>query len=693
MEEPAEDLFSFHLAESFLEPYKTRRVPWGFTDAAGNSLGEITFLRTYSRLKVDSRKERWWECCKRVIQGMYSIQKDHCLANRLPWDEQKAQLAAQDAFERMFTFKWTPPGRGLWMMGTPLVMRDRNSAALQNCAFISTADMTYEDPTGPFAFLMEASMLGIGVGFDTKGAAKNFRIYSPHDTITYVVPDTREGWVELMTRTLEAYLKPNCPRPIPDVRNVRDAGQPIKTFGGTAAGPGPLLKLYHHLVDLLEGRAGEFGPVYLTTQDILDICNMIGICVVAGNVRRSAELAMGSIHDKDFLLAKDFSQYDEDGNVTYQGSRDYRSEWGWMSNNSVEVNVGDDLSSIVDGIALNGEPGVIWMDLARAYGRLGDPKNDKDWRLGGFNPCVEQGLESGECCTLVETYISNHETLEDYTKTLKVAYLYAKTVTLLPTHWPKTNAIMQRNRRIGTGMSGISDFADNRGWTDLREWMDTGYNAVQHYDEIYSEWLCVRESIKTTTVKPSGSVSLLAGVSPGVHWGPGGEYFDRGVTFSGIDPLAYLCEQAGYKLENSVVTPGSVFVQFPIHSKAKRNDKQVSLFEKAHLASEAQRLWSDNSVSVTLSFNAQTESQDVGLVLRTFEGKLKTASFLPQGNKTYLQMPYQQITQEEYEDAELRLMRIDLEPIYQGLGLEAIGEAYCTTDSCEVPTLKIEAGA
>jgi ribonucleotide reductase alpha subunit len=109
-----------------------------------------------------------------------------------------------------------------------------------------------------------------------------------------------------------------------------------------------------------------------------------------------------------------------------------------MSNNSVMVNVGTDFSKIVDGIILNGEPGVIWEDVSKAYGRLGDPINNKDHRIMGYNPCAEQSLESYEMCTLVETYLNRHESKEDYLRTLKFAYLYAKTVTLLPTHWEET---------------------------------------------------------------------------------------------------------------------------------------------------------------------------------------------------------------------------------------------------------------
>jgi len=122
---------SFRLTEDFLKDYRNKKVPWGYKDAAGNSVGEITFLRTYSRLKEDGTKETWTDVCQRVIEGMYSLQKDHCKTNRLPWNDSRAQASAKEAFDRLFNLKWTPPGRGLWVMGTPLVNELKNSAALQ----------------------------------------------------------------------------------------------------------------------------------------------------------------------------------------------------------------------------------------------------------------------------------------------------------------------------------------------------------------------------------------------------------------------------------------------------------------------------------------------------------------------------------------------------------------------------------
>jgi ribonucleoside-triphosphate reductase (thioredoxin) len=674
-------LFSFKLTEDFVNSYKDKPVPWGYKDAAGNSVGEITFLRTYSRLKADGTKETWTEVCERVINGMYSLQKDHAKTNRLPWNDAKAQSSAKEAYDRLWNLKWTPPGRGLWVMGTPIVNVDRNSAALQNCAFVSTESMTKLNPAKPFAFLMEASMLGVGVGFDDKGADKEFTIYEPQpDTDPIVIPDTREGWVESVTTLINSFLKPDCKAPVFDYKEIRPAGTPIKTFGGTAAGHEPLEKLHNHIRRIFKGRVSE----KLNRKDIADIGNLIGVCVVSGNVRRSAELLIGRIDDADFLNLKNAEAFPD------RNSYDPKNPgWAWMSNNSVSVEVGQDLSPIIDGIARNGEPGVIWMDVTRKYGRLADPINNKDWRAQGYNPCAEQSLESFECCTLVETYLNRHDSLDDFKRTLKFAYLYAKTVTLLPTHWEETNAIMQRNRRIGTSISGVANFADNRGLPELRAWMDAGYEIIKNYDQSYSEWLGIRESIKMTTVKPSGTVSILAGESPGVHWPVGGKYFLRAIRFANSDPMLPLFKMAMYRVEPAAESPDTTSVVFfPVKSGAVRSEKDVSIYEKMALAATAQRYWSDNSVSVTISFDPETEAKHIGTVLHMYDGQLKTVSFLPSGNTVYPQMPYTQITEEEYEQAIMTLFPIDFSGVYAGMAADAIGESYCTTDACEVKLIK-----
>ena len=673
----SESVFSFRLSEEFVNKYQSIPAPFGFSDAGSNSLGEITFIRTYSRVKEDGTKERWHEVCRRVIECMYSVQKNHAKDNRLPWNDNKAQKSAQEAFQRMFELKWTPPGRGLWAFGTPMTMEKRNSASLQNCAMVSTRDLDRNDPGALFAWVMDALMLGIGVGFDTLGQDKQMSIYAPTEPANiYEIPDTREGWVESVRLLINSFLRQNQSSQLFNYDLIRPLGALIKGFGGVASGPAPLIDLHTRIRNVIGSRAGEA----LDSRAIVDIINLIGTCVVSGNVRRSATLALGTPEDNGFINLKNPEVFPERNSYDPE-----KPGWAWMSNNSISATIGTKYEDYVDLIADNGEPGFIWLDVAREYGRLADAPDYKDARIMGFNPCAEQPLESYELCTLVEVHLNRHESKEDFLKTLKFAYLYGKTVTLMPTHWPVTNGIMQRNRRIGTSLTGIAAFADEYGLPTTREWMDEGYSKIRHYDHQYSEWLCVRESVRVTTVKPSGSVSLLSGATPGVHWGPGGEFYLRAIRFGDQDPMLHLFKAAGYKIEQDIVSANTSVVYFPVASGHRRAEKQVSLFEKIGLAATAQKYWSDNGVSVTLSFDKETEKQFVAPALNMYEGQLKAVSFLPMGNKTYPQQPYTEISREEYNSYVGTIGKIDWSAIYDGVeNLEAEGEAYCSTDACEI---------
>ena len=671
------DVFSFRFSDDFVNKYIEIEPPFGFKDAGGNSLGEITFVRTYSRVKDDGTKERWYEVCKRVIEGMYSVQKNHAKENRLPWNDYKAQKSAQEAYDRMFNLKWTPPGRGLWAFGTSMTMEKKNSASLQNCAMVSTRDIDRNDPGSLFAWVMDALMLGIGVGFDTVGQEKDLSIYSPTEPASiYEIPDTREGWVESVRLLLNSFLRANQPIQEFNYDLIRPLGAPIKGFGGVASGPKPLIDLHTMIRKVIGSRAGE----KFDSRAIVDIVNLIGTCVVSGNVRRSATLALGSPNDKDFINLKNSEVFPDRNSFDSENPG-----WAWMSNNSISAEVGTHYEDYVDLIADNGEPGFIWLDVARNYGRLADPADGKDYRVMGFNPCAEQPLESYELCTLVEVHLNRHTDKEDFMRTLKFAYLYGKTVTLLPTHWQITNGIMQRNRRIGTSLTGIASFTDINGMPTTREWMDEGYKKIRHYDKQYSEWLCVRESIRVTTVKPSGSVSLLSGASPGVHWSVGGEYFLRAIRFGNTDPMLHLFKAAGYKIEDDLVSANTTVVYFPVSSGHPRSEKDVSLFEKIGLAATTQKYWSDNGVSVTLSFDKETETKHIAPALHMYEGQLKAVSFLPMGNHTYPQQPYTQITKEEYDAYVGKVAHINFDAIYDGIeNLDSVGEMYCTTDYCEI---------
>jgi ribonucleoside-triphosphate reductase len=411
---------SFSLSDEFIEQYKTREIPWGFNIGGGNTLGELTYLSKYSRIKADGKKERWHECCRRVIEGMYSILKDHCVYNKTPWNEAKAQRSAKDAYERMFVFKWLPPGRGLWMMGTEYVHKNRNSAALQSCAFLSTEKLSshsFYEATLPFERLMEMSMLGVGVGMDTRGAGK-ITIQEPKkEAWLYIIEDSREGWANSTAHLIASFFLPNQRTVMFDYSLIRPAGEPIRSFGGIAPGPAQLMKLHYRIRQLFIGRAGT----KISSTDIADLANLIGKTVVSGGVRRTAEIIFGESSDKEFINLKNWEINPE---------RNGPDGWGHLSNNSIFAEVGENYNYLIPNIIENGEPGFAYLNLARAYGRLVDPPNYKDKKVMGNNPCMEQPLENNELCCLVETFPFRNDSLEDYINTLKVAYLYGKAVTL-----------------------------------------------------------------------------------------------------------------------------------------------------------------------------------------------------------------------------------------------------------------------
>lgn len=1047
---------SFRLTDAFISPFKSRRVDFGFPAGGNVTLGEITWYTKYSLKKRNGTKERFWEGCRRVIEGVYSIQKDHCRIMRLPWDEEQAQTSAQEAFARLFQGKWTPPGRGLWKMGTFFVNGLRNSAALQNCAFLSTKDIK-ENPTKPFMRLMEMCMLGIGVGFDTLGEGQ-IKLHQPRQNGNHpiIVDDSREGWVESTGLLLESYFKPKKKVVVFDYSQIRDAGSDILGFGGTSAGPKPLIALHERIREAFDFRSGQ----YISETDIVNVMNFIGKGVQAANVRSSAEIAISHSASQEFLDLKNpfvnperlgFMKGPDGGPLVGPDGMWVNRPgggWGFTSNNSIIARVGEtDYDDVLTRGLERGEvPGLLWLDVARQNGRVGEP-NLRDTKVQGVNPCVtgdtliattdgpvradylvgrgqvslvvhgeahpttpegffctgtkpvyllrtkeghsikltadhkvltldgfveaqelssgdrvclsrdneivkadkedesfrngwlvgslvgdghfhtiseaaklqfwgeekhvlldyalnglraldpsdpyndrrtgtdvpdrdmvtvsskglaylasemcdegknldirtigvpamvragflagifdadgsvqgdhkkgvsvrlsssridhlhvvqamllslginstvyldrrpagerllpdgkggqalyfceaqhelvvskdnlvrfnervgfvtpskqekltalldgytrdpykdvftatfdelvylgaekvydctvpsisrfsangiivhncgEQFLEDNECCTLAESYPTRHANLADYLRTLKFVYLYAKTVTLLPTHWPETNAVMRRNHRIGTGMTGLAMFIEQRGWSELRAWQNQGYAELKKWDAIYSDWLCVRESIRMATIKPSGSVSLLWGVTPGAHWPIVGGDYVRTMRFTIHEKIVGLLEAAGFKIEPNVQNPelGRV-AYFPATGPKVKSDKDVSIWQKVSLAAECQRNWSDNAVSVTATFRPE-EAAELPDLVRVFEGKLKSLSFMPvvDGEAPFQQMPYSKVSEAEFAELRANITHMDWDAMYDDPdSLEAAGELYCSNDSCEL---------
>ena len=620
----------FKLSENFISKYKRKKAPFGF-----NGLGELVYMRTYSRIKENGKNERWWETVQRVVEGTYSMQKEWIESHQLGWNAWQAQASAQDMYERIFTMKFLPPGRGLWAMGTPITEKKGLYAALNNCAFVSTKTLK-EDYAKPFCFLMDASMLGVGVGFDTKGAGEIVvkGVDSSRDEQIYEIPDTREGWVESLKLLLESYFHGQAPMEF-DYQKIRPAGAPISGFGGVSSGYEPLQEVHEAVRKVLDKNGGE--PITVTT--IVDIMNLIGKCVVAGNVRRTAEIVFGDPNSEEYLDLKNYKV------------NPHREQYGWTSNNSIFAELGMDYTEAAKRIVDNGEPGFAWLDNMRKYSRMKNGGDNKDHRVAGGNPCLEQSLESYELCCLVETFPNNHETFEDYARTLKYAYLYAKTVTLGRTHWPDTNRVMLRNRRIGCSVSGVAQFITYRGINTLKEWLNDGFDVIQDWDKMYSDWFAVPRSIKTTSVKPSGTVSLLAGATPGLHY-PESRFYIRRIRISKHSELIEPLKKAGYKIEPAFGSEDTTnVVEIPVDvGEGIRTAAELSIWEQFGLAAFLQRHWADNQVSCTVTFNPETEANQIAPCLNYYQYHLKGISLLPRHDYgAYKQMPYEAIDEKTYK--------------------------------------------
>lgn len=651
----------FRLSERFLENYIGQQPNWG-------PLGYITYKRSYSRIiEEENRSEEFWETLKRVVEGCYTIQLNHCKHLRLPWNAHKAQKSAQTMFKMMWDFKFLPPGRGLWVMGTDVVDK-KGSGALNNCAFVSTKDIQF-DFSGPFVWLMDMSMLGVGVAFDCKGAGSVKIIEPKTDNYIFTVEDSREGWCSVVNLYLDAYVgKSKLPTEV-DYSKIRPNGSLIKTFGGIAPGPAPLIKCVEEIESVLKNRVDDF----ITTSDIVDIMNIIGKCVVSGGIRRTAELSLGYGDDEEYINLKDPVKYKKE-----------LKSWRWSSNNSVYAYEGMDYSKLAEQCSKNGEPGFVYLENCRKYGRIKDGETWVDKDVEGVNPCSEQSLQDREICCLVEMFPSKHESFEDLRNTLKYAYLYAKTVTLIPTHSERTNQVMLQNRRIGLSMAGIIDAFEKFGRKTFLQWLDKGYERITELDIKYSRWLCIPTSIKKTTVKPGGTIPLLPGVTPGIHY-PHSEYYIRRIRIQNGSPLLDVLTRAGYQCEESKYNDNTMVFSFPVKTENYRKGKrEVTIWEQMENAAAIQYYWSDNCISQTVTVKKEEIGQ-IKDVLECFEDKIKTVSFLPLDEHNYEQAPYEEIDKEKYEFMikDLKSIKFRKKEIIDDKGARDMNK-YCDSDKCQI---------
>ena len=700
------------LSNDFVKQQSKKIQPhWG-------PLGWVTYKRTYARFLEDKgRTEEWAETVKRVVEG--NINLDPRLQdNPAPSVVQELTGEAENLFKLIYGLAATPSGRNLWVSGTPY--QEKHGDALNNCWFIAIRPQAYGDSaiipdyldskdeiavSMPWAFMFDELMKGGGVGFSvtrdnvskmprvdhacelvclidaanpsaeetrragaldrTEWTAENGEPENQGDSWYYRVEDSREGWVRALAGLIDShfdYFPDGIRRVVLDMSDVRPRGARIHGFGGTASGPAPLVEMLYDVNRILNERVGD----HLTSVDCTDISNLIGKAVVAGNVRRSAELALGD--------------WDDDGFRTMKQDQAMLAHHRWASNNSVVVNGRpEQYEQVAKAVIVNGEPGIVDLRLSRGYGRLIDGyKRDADPYAEGTNPCGEITLENGEPCNLFEIFPSiAQEQGWNLDQVLGLAVRYAKRATFDSYDWEVTRKVVSRNRRIGVSLSGIQDWFLSRfnrraitGWKQekgvrrpiydqqIARALDGMYQAVVEADNEYSAELGCQPSLKHTTVKPSGTVAKLAGVSEGMHFQWAGHYIQR-IRFQDDDPLLEALAACGYHIEPDVYTAHTMVVEFPVEAMGWDSPRFASagtVSAEEQLATQAflQAYWSDNAVSCTVTFQ-EGEKASLPAILAAYAGRIKSTSLLGYVDGGYSQMPKETISIERYREMETAL--------------------------------------
>ena len=632
------------------------KTPW-------SSVGYLTYKRTYSRrlneADINSPTEEFTDTIKRVVNAT----NDQLGCNFTA--EEQARLT-----KHFLELKGSVAGRFLWQLGTNTVDK-LGLASLQNCAFT-----VVDKPVEPFTWAMDLLMLGSGVGYNIqkKNVDKlpevnaNFKAPTRVDSSSaqFIVPDSREGWVALLGKTLKAAFLAHSSGNQTftfSTQLIRSKGAPIKGFGGTASGPEDLVWGIAKISDILTRRAGrKLRPI-----DCLDIMNIIGAVVVAGNVRRSAQIAIGDPDDVEFLLAKRWDM----GNIP---------SWRAMSNNSVVCNDIEDLHDFFwDGYEGKGEPyGLINLRLSRKIGRLGETQYP-DPDVQGYNPCAEQSLADKETCCLAEIFLPNITSKEELMDVATLLYRINKHSLALPCHLESTQTIVNKNMRMGIGITGVLESTKEQ-----LEWLTDTYTHLRKFDEDYSDQHGFNRSIKLTTIKPSGTLSLLPGVTPGCH--PAyARHMIRRIRISANHSLVQTCRDHGYPVEYQQNFDGSldhstVVVSFPFrHSEVATLASEVDALAQLDTVRWLQENWSDNSVSCTVYYKKEELPEIKKYLKKHYKNSHKSLSFLLHSEHGFKQAPLEEITEEQY-NALVASTRLITQVAEATIGLDE----ECATGACPV---------
>ena len=613
----------------------------------------------YARwLEEEGRRETWTETVTRYVDYM---------ADKTGLDKK----TADEIWNAIYTLDVMPSMRALMTAGPAL---DRDNTAGYNCSYLPVNDPKSFDEA------MYILLCGTGVGFSVERQYVDKlpeipeRLFKSQTTI--VVRDSKEGWAKAF-RMLVALLYAG-EVPDYDVSMIRPAGARLKTFGGRASGPAPLVDLFKFTINMFKGATGR----KLNSYECHSIMCKIGEIVVVGGVRRSAMISLSNLSDIRMRHAKTGQWWETAPHMA-------------LSNNSVAYTDKPDSetflrewTSLVE--SKSGERGIFNRVSAQKQAAKNGRRNP-DYEFG-TNPCSEIILRPHQFCNLTEVVIKEHDTDEDLDRKVSLATILGTAQATL-TDFPYLRKIWKSNtqeeRLLGVSLTGIMDnIHTNCFLVNMRERLTRLKQIAIDTNKKYAKRFGIEESTAITCIKPSGTVSQLCDSASGIH-ARHSRYYIRTVRGDNKDPLTKFMIDQGVPSEPCVMKPDTTTVfSFPMMSPSGsriRND--LSAIEQLEIWLIYQEHWCEHKPSITVTVKEE-EWLDVGAFVFKHFDKMSGVSFLPHSDHVYQQAPYQECTEDEYDAMLLKMKtRIDWSKLrdYESVDTTAGSQTMaCSGDSCEI---------
>lgn len=629
-----------------------------------NSIYETFIAKSrYARyLDQNARRENWSETTNRYISFMKAhLLEKHGFADDALFEECREAIASCSVMPSM---------RGLMTAGKAL---SRDNTAAYNCAYLAV-----DDPKA-FDEAMMILLCGTGVGFSVerqyiqKLPEVPDRIYDSESII--VVSDSKEGWAKALRQAIAMLYAGEAPKF--DVSKVREAGARLKTFGGRASGPEPLLSLFEFAIKAFKGAQGR----KLNSLECHDLMCKIGEVVVVGGVRRSAMISLSNLSDDRMRHAKSGAWWEANSQRA-------------LANNSACYTEKPEVGMFMrEWLSLyeskSGERGIFNREAATNIVRRNGRRNP-NYEFG-CNPCSEILLRPNQFCNLTEQIIRSTDTLEDILKKARIASVLGTFQSTL-THFPYLRKVWAKNteeeRLLGVSMTGIMDnpLLNNPNDPELPARLEAIKAEVIATNAALAERIGIPASVATTAVKPSGTVSQRCDTASGLHTRHS-KFYVRRVRADNKDPLTKFMIDAGVQHEADVMKPDTTTV-FSFAKKAPegamvRDD--ISAIEHLKLWLVFQRHYCEHKPSVTISVKEE-EWPDVGAFVWEHFDEMSGVSFLPHDGGSYRQAPYEECTEKQYLELLAKTPEfLDWDSVIEvDDNVEGAQMLACTAGNCEI---------